>query len=120
MRQLYNNPVQNSFEALEMDQEIQAGTTSVGKDLLSCPQDDREPAVHAIPVQTKTNKPAVLSTSNTVLNGAIQDCQYIPDPVFTDMDTQADNSNQLLEFQKCKEQIGTKFGCVPLTPIDCV
>ena len=93
MRQLYNIPVQNSYDALEMEQEIQAGIANVGNDLPRCPQDDRELGVHAVPLQTKTNKPAVLSTSNTILNGAVQDCWYTLCLVFTDMDTKADNSN---------------------------
>ena len=35
-----------------------------------------------------------------------------PDPNMTIADLSA-----VLEYQKCKEQIGTKFGCVPLAPI---
>ena len=33
------------------------------------------------------------------------------------MEVQEDISNLVPEFQKSKDQIGTKFGCVPLSPV---
>ena len=33
------------------------------------------------------------------------------------MDVPDQNSNLAPEFQKCKAQISTKFGCIPLNPI---
>ena len=46
-----------------------------------------------------------------------QEVGHSLDPILDPKHSSDDNPNLVLEFQKCKAQIGTKFGCIPLTPI---
>ena len=46
-----------------------------------------------------------------------QEVVYGPDSVSDPTNSSNANPNLVLEFQKCKAQIGNKLGCIPLTPM---
>ena len=97
---VYNIPVTNKYQVLEVDQVVQPGKFTIVR--------------MASPLPYKSGNPAVSATPNIVLDK--QDLENL-DPMLTSTDAHQDTTNLPPEFHKCKAQIGTKFGCTPLTPI---
>ena len=117
VRQVYNIPVVNRFHTLQADEGVQVSTDTITKEQLSVPQvvcsgtrlQDQVAKVPDVPLDLQVMETSYTSVSNS--------SQTYPDPDSTQSDVTAMVPELLLEYQKCKAQIGTKFGCVPLAPI---
>ena len=66
---------------------------------------------------TESNTQTIPSASDTVQTAIRKQPFHSPDPDLTHLDIVGNNPNLIPEYQKCKAQIGTKFDCIPLTPI---
>ena len=116
VRQVYNIPVVNRFHTLQADEGVQVSTDTITKEQLSVPQvvcsgtrlQDQVAKVPDVPLDLQVMDTSYTSVSNS--------SQTYPDPDSTQSDVTAMVPELLPEYQKCKAQIGTKFGCVPLAP----
>ena len=111
---VYTIPVTNKYQVQEMDQVVQA--VNVHQNSYTCDQILKGGGVvrMASPLPSKSGTPAVAAAPNIVLDK--QDLEN-PDPMLTITDAHNDTANLPPKFYKCKAQIGTQFGCTPLTLI---
>ena len=117
VRQVYNIPVVNRFHTLQADEGVQVSTDTITKEQLSVPQ---VPGSSGTRLQDQVAKvpdvPLDLQVMDTSYTSVSNSSQTYPDPDSTQSDVTAMVPELLPEYQKCKAQIGTKFGCVPLAP----
>ena len=100
-----------------MGQEMQVSTVNDDSDTFGCTQDGREVELPIAVLPTTLNKQAIPPVSNTVPESTVHEPLQSPNPIFTAIDTPGGNAKLVPEFYNCQAQIGTKFGCIPLTPI---
>ena len=99
-----------------MDQDVQVSNVNQNSDTCDQIQEGGGTVRVASPLPSKSSNPAVSAAPNIVPEAHKQDLDN-PDPTLIIKDVQNDTSNLVPEFHKCKVQIGTKFGCIPLTPM---
>ena len=111
----YSLPVTNKFQLLDVEEEIQMNTDKAM----------HEPAV-VLTVSESTNLHSDLKDTNTKNTALAGDTihtfssdaeQGYSDPDLTRSGSIDTDPEVVPEYRKCKAQIGTKFGCVPLAPI---
>ena len=111
----YNILVTNRFQLLHVEEEIQM---------------DTDKAMHIPTVNLSVSESTKLNSdfrdTNTENSSSVGDTvhtlishteQGYSDPDFNSSSTFDTDPDLLPEYRKCKSQIGTKFGCIPLAPI---
>ena len=110
-------PLNNRYQVLETLQEDQVNTFGGGSNRDSPRQDGSWVTTDTSSLLPKLNSQISCSESKAVDEMLEQEVVHGPDLVSDSGDNSDTNFSLVPEFHKCKAQIGTKFGCVPLTPI---
>ena len=110
-------PLNNRCQVLENLHDDQARIFGCSSKTDSPVQDSSWIITASPPLLPKLKSQVSCSSSTAVAGILEQKVVHGSDPVSHSGDTSDTNSSFLPEFHKCKAQIGTKFICVPLTPI---
>ena len=114
---LYNIPVTNRFQMLEINQETQVSADNGSYDTSKVTQDVWKAKRSDVKLSIKPNTQDIPFASHAIQTFSAEEPIHSLDPDFNQLDTVNHNPDLIPEYQKCKAQIGTKFGCIPLTQI---
>ena len=113
----YNIPVTNKFQLLRVDQEIQVSTDSGISDHTVVAQKVCKGIMSHARLDNESNIYHTSLVSDSIHTHSSDTVQHDPDPDSTQLKIIDTNPDLVPEYHKCKAQIGTKFGCIPLAPI---
>ena len=108
----YNIPVTNRFQMLEINQETQVSTDNGSYDASKVSQDVWKAKRSDVKLSIENNTQDIPFASHTVQTFSEEKPVHSPYLDFSQLDTVNHNPDLIPEYQ-----IGTKFGCIPLTPI---
>ena len=111
----YSIPVANKFHLLDVEEEIQMNTDKAVHEPAVVPTISESINLHSDLKDTNTKNTSLVGDTIHTFNSHVE--QGCSDMDLTRSGSIDTDPEPIPEYRKCKAQISTKFGCVPLAPI---